>query len=254
MIPGDLISRVRLLLGPHDGKDNSTYWRGRAASLGSAAVLWSNTHYNELVREQEYAILKPSLELTPMNAEVLDIGCGIGTVTKWMLAVRPDLHIHCVDFPEMIARAKKELGNDERITFLACSADEFRKDGAFDLVISSACYSMIRNKEKCIRALDLGTDAVKTGGRFVLIDPFHSWNYLARVKMSAKEVMELVQSKRFSLLEFDGILFWPFREALANSNLSASMVRRCFSLGEKLMNALGSRLWSDYKVMVFEKK
>ena len=46
----DIASRLRRLMVRHDGRDNSAYWRGRASSAGSAAVLWTNDSYNQLVK------------------------------------------------------------------------------------------------------------------------------------------------------------------------------------------------------------
>lgn len=252
-MPRAIWRQLRRLVARHDGNDNSAYWRSRAVAPGSAAVLWQNPDYNALVRAREFAILAPLLAALPAGARVLDVGCGIGTVTRWLLEQRPDLQVHCVDFPEMIARARVELADDARVTFVAAGADTFATELRFDLVLSSGCYSAIRHRPTCEQALANGLALVASGGQLVMIDPFHRWVYLARVRMSAREVIAQARAAGFTLQRYDGILFWPLREVLANSRLPAPALARWFAFGERLLAVLGPRLWSDYKVLVFRR-
>ncbi|GGD31505.1 class I SAM-dependent methyltransferase [Flavobacterium orientale] len=46
--------------------------------------------------------------ITKANAKVLEIGCGPGNITKYLLSKRPDFAVHGIDIaPNMIALAKK---------------------------------------------------------------------------------------------------------------------------------------------------
>ncbi len=248
-----LAARVLRLVLPHDGRDNSAYWRSRAAEAGSAAVLWRNAGYNELVREREYARIAPVLDALPAGASVLDVGCGIGEVARWIVSRRADLKLTCVDFPEMVARGEREWPHATPVQWVGASADEFSRAGAFDLVLSSGCYSAIRDRGKCERAIAAGCAAVKPGGTLLMIDPFHGNKYLARVRMSPQEVIALVQRQGLELEHFGGILFWPFREFLSNSRWPPRWLRPMFALGERLLVRLGERRWSDYKVLRFRR-
>ncbi|WP_158219635.1 bifunctional 2-polyprenyl-6-hydroxyphenol methylase/3-demethylubiquinol 3-O-methyltransferase UbiG [Ideonella sp. A 288] len=248
-----LAARALRLVMPHDGRDNSAYWRGRAAEAGSAAVLWRNATYNGLVREREFAQIAPVLAALPPGATVLDIGCGIGEVARWIIAQRADLRLTGVDFPEMVERARREWPHAVPVEWVGASADEFVRPGGFDLVLSSGCYSAIRDRAKCVRALEAGCAAVKPGGVMLLIDPFHTSKYLARVRMGPAEVIDRVQAQGLHCEHSGGILFWPFREFLSNSRWPERWLPGAFALGERLLPRLGERLWSDYKVLRFRK-
>lgn len=249
-----LASRLRRLVARHDGRDNSDYWRGRAKSAGSAAVLWTNDHYNQLVRAAEFARIGPWLQRLPARAQVLDVGCGIGAVSAWLLQQRVDLRVTGVDFPEMIERARAEVSANERMRWVGASAEAFVEPGSFDLVLSSGCYSAIRDRAKCEQAIDAGCRSVRPGGLLFMIDPFHRWKYLARVRMSPSEVVAFVTARGFRLEEMSGMLFWPVREALANSDADAETVRLRFERGERWLARLGEVAWADYKVMVFRRR
>jgi SAM-dependent methyltransferase len=246
-------ARLLRIVMPHDGRDNSAYWRRRASEAGSAAVLWRNPAYNRLVREREYEHISPVLAQLPPDARVLDIGCGTGEVTRWLLTQRPDLRVTGVDFPEMVERAALEIPASPRLEWVGASADEFDRPGGFDLVLSSGCYSAIRDRARCERAIAAGCRAVAPGGRLLLIDPFHHSRYLARVRMSADEVVALVGAQGLQIERCGGILFWPMRDLLSNSRRSDATIERWFRRGESLLKRLGERRWSDYKVLQFRK-
>ena len=248
-----LAGRVLRIVMPHDGRDNSAYWRGRAAEAGSAAVLWRNADYNALVREREYAQIAPVLAALPPGATVLDIGCGIGEVARWIVSQRADLRVTGVDFPEMVQRAAREWTQATPVEWVGASADQFQRPGGFDLVLSSGCYSAIRDRAKCIAAIEAGCDAVRPGGLLLMIDPFHSGKYLARVRMGPEEVIRRVQARGLRSEHFGGILFWPFRELLSNSHWPVRWLPGAFAAGERWLTRLGERRWSDYKVLRFRK-
>lgn len=248
-----VVARVLRIVLPHDSRDNSAYWRGRADAEGSAAVLWRNPEFNRLVREREYEQIRPVLASLPAGAAVLDIGCGIGEMTRWLLAQRPDLRLTGVDFPEMVARAAREVPASPNLEWVASSADAFERPAAFDLVLSSACYSAIRDRSRCVAAIAAGSRAVRPGGWLLMIDPFHRAKYLARARIGADEVVTLVQSAGLVLQRSGGILFWPLREMLSNSRASEAFIARWFARGERWLGLLGEERWSDYKVLLFHK-
>jgi ubiquinone/menaquinone biosynthesis C-methylase UbiE len=231
--------------------DSSTYWKNRAKCDGQSSVLWKNENFNKLYREKQKKII--AQYLNKINIKVLDIGCGTGYVSKMMVDINPNINIDAVDFDEMIIEAKKRNSHNN-IHYISSSAENYYdKDKQYDLVLSSGCFSAIRDIEKLEKAIHNTALMTKNNGIVLMIDPFHKWNYLARVKYNSKDVEKYMNSLGFKLMEKSGVIFWPYRDKYANSNLSMDELRDKFENGEKILHFLGSHLWADYKILLFKK-
>ncbi|MGB3538569.1 MAG: class I SAM-dependent methyltransferase [Mesorhizobium sp.] len=234
--------------------DSSEYWRKRASKPNQAAVLWKNQEYNDLYRVDQRTIIEPWVRSLPSGACVLDIGCGIGVVAGMINSIRQDITIDAVDFEEMIAVAR-EKNSKPGIRYIASPAEEFERDDIrYDLIISSACYSAIRDIDHLKKSLNNGARMLMPGGVMLMIDPFHRWNYLARAKFGTKDVIAHLKPHNMRLLEKSGILFWPYRVRLANSTVHGQELKAKYQIGEKLLKRLGSHFWADYKVLAFRKQ
>jgi len=234
--------------------DSSAYWIMRASESSETAVLWNNVEYNHLFRRIQYNLLYPYIKCLQYGSRVLDIGCGIAVVTEMMLTMNPNILIDSVDFPEMIAKAKSQV-KSERVRFIPCSAESYLIDSeSYDLILSSACYSSIRDIQKLKKALSNGAIMLKPGGRMLMIDPFHRCNYLARAKYGPHDVVQFVKRYNINLENKSGCLFWPFREWLANSRYTGAQLANRFSLGERLLSIFGKHFWADYKILIFRKQ
>ena len=233
--------------------DSDEYWKSRAQENGQAAVLWENQFYNELYRIEAEKIILALVPESESNFRVLDIGCGIGIVSQTIADYNSTVWIDAVDFEEMIAVAKKR-NPDSSINFISSSADDyFIGDDKYDLVISIGCFSAIRKIEKLEKSIINCAKMCKPGGKMLMIDPFHRWNYLARAKYSTADVIKLLEQQKFYLECKSGLLFWPMREYLANSSFSKKKVGVLFNFGETLSALFGQHFWSDYKVLQFKK-
>jgi len=247
-----LIYRLRRMF-VYNQYDSSAYWRSRASDPGQAAVLWKNQQYNDLYRKLQYDILCPHVQSLPPNAKILDVGCGIGIVSEMLLTMSSDIVVDAVDFPEMITIAKKRV-SDRRVQFIEEAAESYFIPVEFyDLVLSSGCYSAIRDIAKLEMAIANGARMLKPDGMMLLIDPFHRWNYLARAKYGTRDVVRLLNQYNLELQTKSGVLFWPFREWLANSAYSGDALETRFNLGERLLSVIGRHLWADYKILIFKK-
>lgn len=238
---------------PYRVGDNSAYWRGRAQCSHQSAVLWNNNDYNELYRIKQKEILRPHIVSLEHGAKVLDIGCGIGVVSEMIANIRNDLFVDAVDFEEMINVARNRIGIDRNINLIACPAEQYLVDVRYELILSSACYSAIRDLDKMYLAIDNGAKMVRPGGTFLMIDPFHRWKYLARARASSEDIEKYLEPRGFSLIEKSGVLFWPYREMLANSNIGRAKLERKFEFGERLLAILGKHRFADYKILAFTK-
>lgn len=72
------------------------------------------------------------------NAKILDIGCGPGNITKYLLSKRPDFNISGIDIaPNMIALAKK---NNPTATFSVMDSRQINKlQTKYDGIICGFC-------------------------------------------------------------------------------------------------------------------
>jgi 2-polyprenyl-3-methyl-5-hydroxy-6-metoxy-1,4-benzoquinol methylase len=190
----------------------------------------------------------------PTAWRVLDIGCGIGIVARMLADLCPFATIDAVDFDEMVSIARTENPH-QRIVYVASAAEDYlasNKD--YDLILSSGCFSAIRTLRKLEQSMANAAAMLGRGGIIVMIDPFHRWNFLARAKISSGEVVQLMQAKGLRLVHRSGVLFWPYRELLANSQISGSELHRKFRTGERLLAILGRHSWADYKILVFKRE
>lgn len=234
--------------------DSSLYWRDRAVNDESSKVLWKNEGYNRLYRLEQRTIIKPFLTALKNDPLVLDIGCGIGVVARMLVELRSDVSVDAVDFAEMIAVAQKENPSN-RITYISSSAEEYRDPGKkYDFIISSACFSAIRDIAKLEEAIGNSVSMLAEGGTILMIDPFHRWNYLARAKYNSRQVINLMQGLNCELTHQSGVLFWPYRDWLANSSLNGEQLEHRFKQGERLLSIMGKHYWADYKILAFRKR
>jgi 2-polyprenyl-3-methyl-5-hydroxy-6-metoxy-1,4-benzoquinol methylase len=242
--------------------DSTEYWKNRALKYGQTdkdngsqqAVMFRNEHYNKLFRKKQRDIISKTLKKKHHILKVLDIGCGIGIVSKMVTDINSNINIDAVDFHEMIEYAKK-INSYSNTNYISSSAQDYYQDNKlYDLVISSGCYSAIRNINSLDKALSNCAKMVGSGGLVLMIDPFHRWNFLARAKYSSRDVIFNMQLKGFELIEKSGILFWPFRILLSNSKMNNDKLEKMFHLGEDLRRLFGKHFWADYKILLFIKK
>ncbi|MGH6811262.1 MAG: class I SAM-dependent methyltransferase, partial [Methylocella sp.] len=167
--------------------------------------------------------------------------------------LNPNIRVDAVDFEEMLEAGRENL-KDPRIRPIGCSVEDYRREPqTYDLIVSSACYSTIRDIAKLEKSLANGAYMLKAGGTMLMIDHFHRWNYLARAKYGSHDVERFLRPKNLKLVEKSGVLFWPFRELLADSKLTGDKLVRRFRMGEQIRERLGAHFWADYKILVFVK-
>jgi 2-polyprenyl-3-methyl-5-hydroxy-6-metoxy-1,4-benzoquinol methylase len=235
--------------------DSTSYWKKRSLScVGQSRVLWQNEEYNLLYRNIQKDILSNFIPITGGSSfHVLDVGCGIGIVSKMLIEINPDISVDAVDFPEMIRIARIENPSDHITYVESCAEDFLDSSRQYQLVLSSACYSAIRDIDKMKKAVVNGIQMLAPGGTIVMIDPLHKWSYLARVRFSSRDMVRFMKNHGFVLAHKGGVLFWPYRLFLCNTNYGGERLSKSFKQGEWLLGKLGRHLWADYKVLAFRK-
>jgi tRNA (cmo5U34)-methyltransferase len=110
-------------------------------------------------REMVYALVRVLPFQASAPIQVLDLGCGTGTVTEAVLTAFPTACVTCVDIAApMIAIARAKLAGFERVAYVVGDFNALELDGPYDAVVSSlalhhlntdddkrACYSRIYN-------------------------------------------------------------------------------------------------------------
>lgn len=234
--------------------DSSLYWKQRANRPGQKSVMWKNEFFNDLFREEQKKILSEVLSSNINDRlEILEYGCGIGTFCKILADIFPNAHITGIDFAEMITVAKKN-NSHARITYIACEAENYiTHDLSYDLIVSSGCISAITNLNYVYNTIQNISTMLSPKGKVLFIDPFHKYWPLARKSIYTKDLIKEFNKNNIKLILFSGISFWPIRLIIANSSFSQKITSFLFLLGEKTLHIIGTKFWSDYKVLLFNR-
>jgi cyclopropane fatty-acyl-phospholipid synthase-like methyltransferase len=85
-----------------------------------------------------------------LPGRILDLGCGDGRLTAFLLAEYPDSTAICVDLsPVMLDAARARFDGDERVTFVEHRLDEpLPVDGPFDAIVSSLAIHHVTDERK----------------------------------------------------------------------------------------------------------
>jgi ubiquinone/menaquinone biosynthesis C-methylase UbiE len=233
--------------------DSPSYWKYRASGTGQSRVLWQNEQYNTLLRGRQREVLENFIAGLPENSVLLDIGCGIGSVAKMLTQIHDTAIIHAVDFTDMVSIAREE-NPSPRIRYIDGAAEDYMPPNQhYNAIVSSACYSSFRDIAKLERSLANAAQLLASKGLLIMIDPFHRWNYLARVKYSSAQVTRYLRGRGLRRIYKGGMLFWPYRDRLANGALYGKELDEAFAEGERHLARFGQHFWADYKVLVFQK-
>ncbi|MFW6132281.1 MAG: class I SAM-dependent methyltransferase [Planctomycetota bacterium] len=143
----------------------------RIGFFDAAAPEWDTgrPHLDTSERIDEVA---DHLQLKP-GQEVLEVGCGTGQLTAWLVAQVGPGHVTGVDFSaEMLARARaKGIDADFRHADVCC--DDLGTD-RFDLVLCFHAFPHFRDQQAALVTL---ARAMKPAGRLVVMH----WNSAAEI-------------------------------------------------------------------------
>ena len=104
------------------------------------------------------------------NSNILDIGCGPGTVLRFLHKLRPDLLLTGTDIDSRILSIARRKAKYTSIEFKESSADNLSFDNdTFDQVISCFMFHHLTHEQKK-GAIKESQRVLKPGGSFLLCD------------------------------------------------------------------------------------
>jgi len=128
--------------------------------------------FNKFARQyqdkfMDVSLYKQSLDLfcnsiAKQNAEVLELACGPGNITKYLLEKRPDLKILGTDLaPNMIALAKS---NNPSAEFQLMDCRDIKQHGKrYDAIMCGFCLPYL-SKVEAIKLISDASEALSNGG------------------------------------------------------------------------------------------
>lgn len=239
----------------------ASYWDARAcARQGMARSLWPSNTFNALWNERQCAVIARTLG-DLHGRSVVDVGCGVGRMTRWLAEERNARQVVGVDFsPATVDAARLESG-----ALVTSGIARFEQGdvvagldhvgaGEFDDAVVLGCLSVAcRERGSLEKALGNVARLVKPGGRVLLLEPIHRSPLLRRIlDLGIEEWIACANLAGLVLVQADRMGFVPVRLAFSVRDLPRPLVEPVFQAGERLLDAVP---WlsplSDYKLMLF---
>lgn len=103
-------------------------------------------YYIEMIDGMVGAI--PHLRTDPIN--VIDLGCGTGTISKKIKQVFPNANLTCLDLAEnMIKMAQLKLAGYAGVTYSVGDFNDYQFEESYDVVVSSlALHHLVTDQDK----------------------------------------------------------------------------------------------------------
>ena len=122
-----------------------------------AAPRYDRMHERFLRRSGHDALQRMRQDLRPLlrpDIRVLDLGCGTGHVSRWMIACEPDIRLTLVD--QSVRMLQRTIDMAARHVHASAEALPF-EDAAFDLIVSAWMLESVASVdaviEECLRVL-----------------------------------------------------------------------------------------------------
>jgi SAM-dependent methyltransferase len=226
------------------------YWDAKATELdGDAASAWPNNNLNNLY----YATMAEAYKRLIHDFQgkrVLEIGCGTGRNTRFLLSLGAE--VTGVDFSERSVELARKRTLDPRATFRKQSLFELDDRAQYDLVVSSGTVTVAcRDRAELLDLLVRLARALKPGGRILLLEPIQK-GFLHRVlNMDQQQFVDVMKEAGFRIDHLEHMHFWPARLALAFLPWPMLVTAPAYHAGEWVMNTLfRSHAFGDYRVIV----
>jgi len=144
--------------------------------------------------------------------DILELGCGNGITTNFIVKKFPKARIVALDYDadQIEIAQKKKLNNVE---FIVGDASDLKfKDGTFDMVIESLAFHHVKDYKKAIKET---YRVLRKDGQFIVFDiatrsiPFFHWIEKHPTYFSKNEFIDELKSVGFKISKHGGrFKFW----------------------------------------------
>ncbi len=114
---------------------------------------------NSTLAEAEIAALRQTCDHAELadGMDVLELGCGWGSLTLWMLEQYPNLSVTAVSNSRFQRQLIEELARDrglaERLTVITADMNDFSIDRRFERVVSCEMFEHMRNYQRLLHRI-----------------------------------------------------------------------------------------------------
>ena len=133
--------------------------------------------------------------------DVIDLGCGTGTIARRIKDAYPQARITCVDIAEkMLKIAQTKLGNSGDVRYQLANLEDYEFDSAYDIAVSSLALHHLVSEDDKIKFYKKIYACLKSGGVFYNADVIlgssshlqkrymEKWREYMRLQVSEEEI------------------------------------------------------------------
>ena len=150
--------------------------------------------------------------LLKADEEVLDVACGPGNISKFLLEEKPQLKVHGIDLsPQMVDLAR--MNNPTAVFEIRDSREISSLKRTYDAIVAGFCFPYL-SREEVVQFIINAREIVRTGGIFYIStmegdyenSGYQSNNNVDRVYIyyhQEKYLLEQLQSVGFEIINVD---------------------------------------------------
>jgi len=225
------------------------YWDSKAeAYRGNAVSMWPNNNLNSYYHLEQMAILNRLLPRVE-GAEVLDLGCGTGRISRYF--AQRGARVLGIDFSARSIEIASQLSTGSNPRYLEHSVFELDFAAVYDIVVSWGVITVACKTRKDLLVVLGGVrKALKPRGTMLVCEPIHSGPLHRVLDLNLRGFSKALTESGFTILETTQIHFWPMRLLLAFVPWPKPITAAGYYFGRGIMALAGSKAFGDYKVIL----